>query len=61
VLARLRDEIGKALAEPEVREKLARAGGLQPFVTAPAEFAALIRRDYDKYGKLVREIGVKLD
>jgi tripartite-type tricarboxylate transporter receptor subunit TctC len=61
VLARLREEIGKALAEPEVREKLARAGGLQPFVTAPAEFAALIRRDYDKYGKLVREIGVKLD
>ena len=25
------------------------------------EFAALIRRDYDKYGKLVREIGVRAD
>jgi tripartite-type tricarboxylate transporter receptor subunit TctC len=61
VLARLREEIGKALTEPEVREKLARAGGLRAFPTTPADFAALIRRDYDKYGKLVREIGVKLD
>jgi tripartite-type tricarboxylate transporter receptor subunit TctC len=61
VLGRLREEIGAALASPEVKERLARAGGLQPFVTTPTEFAALIRRDYDKYGKLVREIGVRAD
>jgi tripartite-type tricarboxylate transporter receptor subunit TctC len=61
VLGRLREEIGKALASPDVTEKLGRAGGLQPFVTSAPEFAALIRRDYDKYGKLVREIGVRAD
>lgn len=61
VLGRLREEIAKTLASPDVKEKLARAGGLQPFVTSPAEFSALIRRDYDKYGKLVREIGVRAD
>jgi tripartite-type tricarboxylate transporter receptor subunit TctC len=61
VLGRLRQEIGKALASPDVKEKLGRAGGLQPFVTSAPEFAALIRRDYDKYGKLVREIGVRAD
>ena len=61
VLGRLREEIAKTLASPDVKERLARAGGLQPFVTSPAEFAALIRRDYDKYGKLVREIGVRAD
>ncbi len=37
------------------------ACSLQPFVTSPADFSALIRRDYDKYGKLVREIGVRAD
>lgn len=61
VLGRLREGIGKAIASPEVKEKLERAGGLQPFVTSPADFSALIRRDYDKYGKLVREIGVRAD
>jgi tripartite-type tricarboxylate transporter receptor subunit TctC len=61
VLARLREEIAKALASPDVKEKLNNAGGLQAFATSPAEFAALIRSDYDKYGKLVRDIGVKAD
>ncbi|HSD40462.1 MAG TPA: tripartite tricarboxylate transporter substrate binding protein [Burkholderiales bacterium] len=61
VLERLREEVAKALASPDVVEKLGRAGGLHPFTTTPDEFAALIRRDYDKYGKLVREIGVRAD
>jgi tripartite-type tricarboxylate transporter receptor subunit TctC len=46
---------------PDVKDKLANAGGLQAFPTSPEAFAALIRTDYEKYGKLVREIGVKVD
>jgi len=61
VLARLREEVAKALASTDVRDKLNNAGGLQAFATTPAEFAALIKSDYDKYGKLVRDIGVKID
>ena len=61
VLTRLRAEIGKALAQPDLKEKLTVAGGLEAFATTPAEFAALIRRDYDKYGKVVRDVGVKVD
>ncbi|HSD54627.1 MAG TPA: tripartite tricarboxylate transporter substrate binding protein, partial [Burkholderiales bacterium] len=61
VLERLREEVANALASPDVVEKLGRAGGLHPFVTTPAEFAALIQRDYEKYGKLVREIGIRAD
>jgi tripartite-type tricarboxylate transporter receptor subunit TctC len=61
VLARLRDEVAKALAADDVKEKLNNAGGLQAFPTSPAQFVALIRSDYDKYGKLVRDIGVKID
>ena len=61
VIARLREAVAKALALPDVKDKLANAGGLQAFPTSPEAFAALIRTDYEKYGKLVREIGVKVD
>ena len=61
VLARLRAAVDKALAAPDVKEKLNAAGGVEPFVTTPDEFVALIRRDYDKYGKIVKSIGVKVD
>ena len=54
-------QIGKALAAPEVKDKLNAAGGLDPYATTPEGFAALVRRDYEKYGKLVRDIGVKVD
>jgi tripartite-type tricarboxylate transporter receptor subunit TctC len=61
VLARLREEVAKALAADDVKAKLNNAGGLQPLATSPAEFAALIKSDYEKYGKLVRDIGVKVE
>jgi tripartite-type tricarboxylate transporter receptor subunit TctC len=61
VLAQLHSAVNKALAEPEVKRKLNAAGGLEPYLTTPAEFAALIRRDYDKYGKIVKEVGIKVD
>lgn len=61
VLNRLRADINKALAQPDLKEKLTVAGGLETFATTPGEFAALIRRDYDKYGKVVRDVGVKVD
>jgi len=61
VIARLHEELANALALPDVKEKLASAGGLQAFPTSAEEFAALIRTDYEKFGKLVRDIGVKVD
>lgn len=61
ILAKLRAETQKALSSSELAEKLNVTGMLQPLLASPEEFAALIRRDYEKYGKLVREIGVRLD
>jgi tripartite-type tricarboxylate transporter receptor subunit TctC len=46
---------------PDVKAKLNQAGGLDAFTSMPEEFAALIQRDYDKYGKIVKEVGVKVD
>jgi tripartite-type tricarboxylate transporter receptor subunit TctC len=61
VLEKLHSEVNKALADPEVKRKLNAAGGLEPYITTEAEFAALIRRDYEKYGKVVRDVGIKAD
>ena len=60
-LSRLRTEIRKVLETPEVKEKMNAAGGLDPYITTPGEFQAIIRRDYAKYAKLVKDIGIKLD
>ncbi len=46
---------------PEVKQRLNAAGGLEPYATAPEEFAALIGSDYEKYGKLVKQIRAKVD
>jgi tripartite-type tricarboxylate transporter receptor subunit TctC len=61
VLVPLRAAVQKALTSADVRQNLNAAGGLEPFVTTPDEFTALIRRDYDKYGKIVKSIGIKVD
>jgi tripartite-type tricarboxylate transporter receptor subunit TctC len=61
IMSRLRNEINNALASPDVKERLHRAGGLEPYISTPAEFAALIRSGYDKYGKIVKDIGVTID
>jgi tripartite-type tricarboxylate transporter receptor subunit TctC len=61
VVARLRQEVSKALADPELVKKLNVTGRLEPLILPPAEFAALIRADHDKYGKLVKELGIKVE
>ena len=60
-LQRLRAEVTRVLESPDVKEKLNAAGGLDPYTASPDEFAALIRRDYAKYAKVVKDIGIKLD
>ena len=60
-LGRLRAEIRKVLETPEVKEKMNAAGGLDPYVISAEEFQAVIRRDYEKYAKIVKDVGIKLD
>jgi tripartite-type tricarboxylate transporter receptor subunit TctC len=61
VLDKIRTEVNAVLAMPDVAEKLLNTGSGEPNITTPAEFAAMIRRDYENYGKIIRETGVKVD
>jgi tripartite-type tricarboxylate transporter receptor subunit TctC len=61
VLAKLRSETNRLLAEPELRDKIRNLGGLEPYVTTPEEFAALIRAEHAKYAQVVKAAGAKVD
>src|SRR5215472_10655051 len=61
VLARLREETDKVLVLPDVRDKLANAGGVEPWITTPEEFSAEMHSEFAIYGKLVKEVGAKID
>jgi len=61
VLARLRTETNRLLAEPDFRDKVRNLGGLEPYVTTPEEFAALIRAEHAKYAQVVKAAGAKID
>jgi tripartite-type tricarboxylate transporter receptor subunit TctC len=60
VVARLNAEINKVLQMPDVREKLIN-GGVTPMGGTPDEFAAFVRTDYARWGKIVKDSGVKLE
>ncbi len=60
-LARVRAEVNKALLAPDVKEKLTNAGGVEPWITTPAEFAAELRSQFAIYAKLVKDVGAKID
>lgn len=60
VLKRLRAETGRMLADPDTLGRI-RKIALDPYPTTPGEFAALIRRDYAKYGEIIRAVGIKID
>ncbi len=58
IVARLNDEINRAMKGPDIVEKLA-AAGLSMVYESPEYFAELIRSEHAKYGKLVKAIGFK--
>ena len=60
IVARLNAEINKVLAMPDIREKIA-AGGAAAVGGTAEEFGAFVRADYAKWGRIVKESGVKLE
>ena len=60
IVARLNAEIGKALADPGIRERYAQAA-LEPVGGTPGDLARLLRSDYDKYARLIRELDIRIE
>jgi tripartite-type tricarboxylate transporter receptor subunit TctC len=49
-----------AMQPPDIRAKLA-ALGLFPNGTCGADFAAILRKDYEEYGRVIREANIKME
>jgi len=60
VLAKLNETLIRALRSTEVRERVA-AQGFELWTSTPDEFAAVIRADRDRWGRIVKASGAKID
>ncbi len=60
VIARLNRELMNALADKEVKERFA-ATGVEPIGTTPEQFAAYMRDEFIKWGKVVKATGAKVE
>ncbi len=59
VVARINGEINKALSSPDVQERIERIGGLPGPQKTPEEIQAMMKADYERWGKVVRAAGIK--
>jgi tripartite-type tricarboxylate transporter receptor subunit TctC len=60
IIARLAEDVKAVVADPEVREKLI-AQGAVPQASTPAELQTLIDADRARYGRIIREKGLKVE
>jgi tripartite-type tricarboxylate transporter receptor subunit TctC len=60
VLAKLNEALISAIRSPEIRQRAA-ASGFELWTSTPEEFAQVIRTDRDKWGKIVKASGAKID
>ncbi|HYF57562.1 MAG TPA: tripartite tricarboxylate transporter substrate binding protein [Burkholderiaceae bacterium] len=60
VVARINAEVNRVLQAPDIREKLA-AQGIAPAGGTSEAFGAFVREDYARWGKVVRDSGVKAE
>jgi tripartite-type tricarboxylate transporter receptor subunit TctC len=60
VVKRLSEALQKSLARADVKAKLEASGSTVSFST-PAEFAALIRNENERWSKVIKAANVKLD
>ena len=56
---RLNAEITKIMAKPAIREAWAKQGAV-PMTMSPAQFDAFLRRDIDKWAKVIQQAGIKV-
>ena len=60
VIARLREAVTKALSTPEAR-KLVNSAGVDVAFSTPEEFAALMKSELERWGRVVRETGATVN
>ena len=60
VIRRINDEVSKLVQQPDVKAAFTNTG-TDIVVRGPKEFAALLRVEFDKWGKIVREVNLQIN
>jgi tripartite-type tricarboxylate transporter receptor subunit TctC len=60
IVLRMNQEIRASLTDPETHKRLADAG-LEPAPSTPEQFGDTLKQDYAKYGRIIREAGIKAE
>ena len=60
VVLRVSSEVARIMQMREIQRRLADLG-LQPVGSTPQEFAALLKKDFDKWGTIVEENNIRVD
>ena len=60
IIDRLNREINAVLADPKIRAKFAELGGT-PVPGSPADFRKLVADETEKWGKVIRAVGIEAE
>jgi tripartite-type tricarboxylate transporter receptor subunit TctC len=60
VINRISTEVQRILAQPDIRERIA-GQGFDVIASTPEQFAAQIRFEVEKWGKVIRSAGIRVD
>ncbi len=60
MMNRINQEVRTALGSADLQRQLL-GQGMEPIAMSREQFAQLMREDYDKWGRLIKEVGIKLD
>jgi tripartite-type tricarboxylate transporter receptor subunit TctC len=58
IINRLNTDLHKALATPDLKERLSSAG-IEPMVDTPEQFASFIRSETVRFAKVIKDAGIK--
>ena len=58
-IRKLQQTLAATLSNPELREQLAAREDSEAIGSTPEAFARLMRSEYDRWGKMIKTIGVK--
>ncbi len=60
IINRMSEELGRAVRAPETQKRLGEIGAV-PQPSTPAEFTATLARERERWGKLIREKGIRAE
>ncbi|MEA3154855.1 MAG: hypothetical protein QOK44_2444 [Betaproteobacteria bacterium] len=60
VVAKIQADVAKVIQLPDVREKLGNMG-VDAVGSTPEQLRIAIKTDYDRYGEIIRKLGIKAD